>query len=69
MLGGMGELLTIKQAADRLNVTTMTVRRHIESGDIPYIRPGREYLIDSDDLERYRQNRREPGRPRKDAHD
>lgn len=61
----MGQLLTIKQAAEQLNVTTMTVRRHIEAGDIPYIRPGREYLIDSDDLDTYRQKRRDPGRPRK----
>jgi excisionase family DNA binding protein len=61
----MGELLTIKQAAERLNVTTMTVRRHIEAGDIPYIRPGREYLIDSDKLSEYEERRRGPGRPPK----
>jgi excisionase family DNA binding protein len=62
----MGELLTIKQAAERLNVTTMTVRRHIEAGDIAYIRPGREYLIDSDVLAEYEQKRRGPGRPSAD---
>lgn len=67
MLGGVGELLTIKQAAKRLNVTTMTVRRHIEAGDISYIRPGREYLIDAEDLAKYEARRRRVGRPRKTA--
>ena len=60
-----GELLTIKQAAAELEVSVMTVRRHIEAGDIVPLRPGREYLIHRDELNRYKTNRRRPGRPSK----
>jgi excisionase family DNA binding protein len=61
------ELLTIKQAADLLDVTPMTVRRHLKAGDIKYERPGREYLIWQSELERYAREKRGPGRPPRPA--
>jgi excisionase family DNA binding protein len=59
------KLLTIKQVAEELKVTTMTVRRYIEAGRITYERPGREYLIWQSEVERFKQTRRGPGRPPK----
>lgn len=63
------ELLTIPKAASELQVSHMTIRRWIKNGHLTAIKPGSDYLIWSDDLERFRdpRNRPQPGRPRKDA--
>lgn len=61
---GERELLTIKQAADYLDVSVMTVRRHIEAGHLTPYRPGRELFFWSDDLERFKATRNAPGRPK-----
>ena len=51
-------LRTVQGTAERLNVSTRTVRRLIDAGDLPVIWIGRSIRIDDDDLdafiERYR---------------
>lgn len=63
------KLLTVQAAARTLGVSHMTIRRWIDNGVLHPIRPGREYLIDRDELERFRDpsRRPQPGRPRKPA--
>jgi len=49
----MGALLTIKQAAERLNVHTATVRRWADNGDIPSVRtPGGHRRFPAEAVER-----------------
>lgn len=64
---GDRELLTIKQAAARLNVSVMSVRRYVEAGRLTPYRPGRELFFWSDDVDRFAATRKPPGRPRKSA--
>jgi len=65
------EFVTVQTAATELGVSHMTIRRWIEAGHLHPIRPGREYLILREELERYRdpKARPQPGRPRKPAAD
>ncbi len=56
-------LLTIKQVAEHLKVTPMTVRRHIQAEHLAFERPGREYLIWESEVRRFDAERRKPGRP------
>lgn len=51
-------LLTIKEAAQRLNMSLKTVNRRIKAGDLPVIRDGRIVRIRPDDLRRYISQRR-----------
>lgn len=44
-------LLTTVAAATRLNVDPSTVRRWIEDGRLPAVKPGRDYRIDPGDLD------------------
>ncbi len=62
----MGErkLLTIKQAAEDLGVSVMSVRRYVEAGRLTPYRPGREIFFWSDELERFKAKRKPPGRPK-----
>jgi excisionase family DNA binding protein len=50
-------LLTVKQVADRLGLSTKQVRRRIAAGDLPAIRLGPEprahVRVDPAELERY----------------
>jgi excisionase family DNA binding protein len=41
---------TVQDVADSLGVTTRTVRNYIKDGDLPAIKPGREYIITRSDL-------------------
>jgi excisionase family DNA binding protein len=65
------DLLTIQAAARELSVSHMTIRRWIEAGHLHPIRPGREYLILREELDRFRdpQARPRPGRPRSKSAD
>lgn len=45
--------ITVAQAANRLGVSHMTVRRHIEAGRIPAYRFGRLFRIDEAELDRF----------------
>jgi excisionase family DNA binding protein len=56
------DLLTIPKAADLLGVSHMTIRRYIKAGHLHPIQPGRDYLIQRDELEQFKKPR--PGRPR-----
>jgi excisionase family DNA binding protein len=47
------QLLTVEQVAERLSVSTRTVRRLIDSGELPAHRMGRMVRVSVDDLERY----------------
>lgn len=58
-------MLTIKQAAEDLGVSVMSVRRYVEAGRLTPYRPGRELFFWSDELEQFKASRRPPGRPRK----
>jgi excisionase family DNA binding protein len=46
------DLLTVKEVADMLRVSTVTVRRYIASGNLAAVRVGRNIRIRRDDVER-----------------
>jgi len=46
-------LLTIADAAVRLNLSEHTIRRRVASGELPAVRLGGLIRIDQDDLERW----------------
>jgi len=58
-------LLTIKQAAEDLGVSVMSVRRYIDAGRLTPYQPGRELFFWSDELARFKKTRKPAGRPRK----
>ena len=43
-------MLGIKEVAQILGVSEMTIRRHIMNGDIKTIRYGRKYVIDANEM-------------------
>lgn len=49
----MAQLATVQEAAERLAVHPMTVRRLIERGQMPAVRVGRAIRIDVNDIRRY----------------
>ena len=49
------ELLTVKQAAEVLQVSIWTIRRWIHAGLLSYTRIGREYRIDRNSVFNVRQ--------------
>ena len=53
-------LLTLKQAADTLQVSTKTVRRWVQSGDLIDHRFGREVRISEIDLQAFIDAGRQP---------
>jgi excisionase family DNA binding protein len=46
-------LLTVREVADAMRVSTMTVYRLIKGGDLPAIRVGKHFRIRERDLARY----------------
>jgi len=46
-------LLTVPQAAAYLSCAIWTVRQLIWSGELPVVKPGKGYLIDRQDLDRW----------------
>jgi len=59
----MSELLTVKEAADKAKVCTMTVRRAIKAQALPSLRFGRAVRIADNDLEAYlRRERKTTGK-------
>jgi excisionase family DNA binding protein len=46
-------LLSVKETADILNVSTWTVREKIAKGELRTVRIGRRLLIDPSDLEEF----------------
>ncbi len=49
------ELMTVKEVAEFLRVSNMTVFREIKAKKMPAFRIGRQYRIRKTDLERYLQ--------------
>lgn len=45
-------LLTASEAGRRLSYCSMSIRRKIKSGELPAVRIGRRYFIDTADLDR-----------------
>jgi excisionase family DNA binding protein len=62
----MEKLLSVAEAATRLNLSRARVNQLIDSGDLPATRIGRSYVIRKVDLEKVK-DRPAPGRPPKDA--
>jgi excisionase family DNA binding protein len=52
-------LLTIKQTAEHLQVSTRTIRRWIEAGDLIAHRMGHQFRISETDLQTFIKTRRE----------
>lgn len=53
------QLLTLKEAAERLNQSVKTIRRHVLAGRIPAYRlSSRALRIEPKDLERYLETRK-----------
>ena len=46
-------LLTVREVADAIRVSTMTVYRLIRAGDLPAIRVGKHFRIRESDLSAY----------------
>jgi excisionase family DNA binding protein len=53
------------EVAAELGVSKTVVWRQIHAGRLPAEKFGRDWLVRYEDFERFRQIRREPGRPRK----
>lgn len=53
--------LTTQQVADRLNLSRGRVQAMIKSGRLPATKPGRDWLIEEEDLKLVMN--RKPGRP------
>ncbi len=46
-------LLTLNEAADRLNISRSTMLRWLKTGKIAGVKMGRDWRIDPDDLDRF----------------
>lgn len=57
-------MMTAKQAAKALGLSVERVRQLCQAG-VMGRKVGRDWLITPDEVARYRENRRRPGRPRK----
>ena len=51
--GAQARFMTVGEVAAVLRVSTMTVYRLINSGDLPAVRVGRSLRLRSEDLDRY----------------
>ncbi len=49
--------VTVAEVADRLRVSTMTVYRLIQGGDLPAARIGKSYRLREEDIDRFLQSR------------
>ena len=52
----MGEVLTIKEVAEKLKVSDRTVRNWVESGKLKAFRFGLQYRIKAEDFETFIKN-------------
>lgn len=59
-----GELLTTHEVAERLNLTRRQVRILIQQNKLPGKKIGRDWVVNSEDLE-IAESRPRPGRPKK----
>lgn len=49
-MGRQTKYLTVREAAEAINVSEHTIRRRVESGELPHFRIGRCIRISEDDL-------------------
>jgi excisionase family DNA binding protein len=57
--------MTVTEAAAALGLKPVTVRRHIARGLIVAVKAGRDWSIERREVERYKQERRGAGRPKR----
>ena len=50
---GRGQFVTVAEVAGLLRVSSMTVYRLVQAGQLPAVRVGRSYRIREDDVDRY----------------
>ena len=62
-------ILTTKAVAEILGINIRTVHSLIKRDRLPAEKFGRDWLIKVEDLEKYRADRRRPGRPKKTNND
>ena len=55
---------TCEQAAKKLRMEPDTIRRYVHRGLIQAGLIGNQYMIAEDELQKFRDNRRKPGRPK-----
>lgn len=58
---GSGELLTVEQAAARMNISPRTVYRLADSGELAHVRIGRAIRISPDAITDYRECQQQQG--------
>jgi len=51
--GCMQKLMTVKEVADILRVSNMTVYRLVKGGSLPAVRVGKNYRIKTNDVQAY----------------
>jgi len=47
------KLLSVKEAAEYLNISVITVKRHLYSGRLKGYKAGKQWRIKQEDLEKY----------------
>jgi excisionase family DNA binding protein len=52
-----GRFVTVAEVADRLRVSTMTVYRLIQAGELPAARIGKSYRLREEDVDHFLQSR------------
>jgi excisionase family DNA binding protein len=59
-------ILTTKDVAKILGINIRTVHSLIKRDRLPAEKFGRDWLVKTEDVDKYKANRRKPGRPKKD---
>ncbi len=54
---------TVPEAAALLGLSIAMVRRHCQSGALEARKVGRDWLIETDAIEKFKADKRSPGRP------
>jgi excisionase family DNA binding protein len=54
----------VSQAAEELGISRVQVWKHIDREHLKAVQLGRFWLIERDELERFKRERRKPGRPK-----
>ncbi len=62
----MGEFLTTKEIAEKLNVSVRRVRQYIENNQLKAEKIGRDYMVRENELKNIQINEK-AGRPKKEA--
>lgn len=58
-------MITTTEVASLLGITPRTVQRHIKAGHLKATKYGRDFLITQEELERFKQERKPVGRPKR----